>query len=433
MNQQLVDIILISHLKNLCGSRGVRCCRQWFQAVALALVVISTGGIAAASSITPLGDLSGGSVSSSAYGVSNDGQIVVGQSSSTVSSTGEAFKWTAAGGMVGLGLLPGGSTSIARAISRDGTTIVGDANSTAAQPAGGTEAFLYANGGMSGLHSPLIMYQGMAVNSNGTLVVSGNSSQHWTPATGVVYNTMPYTSRGVSDDGSVVVGWSSGFHAQRWTAAAGVVSLTNSDNSVSSSQAYGVSGDGRIAVGNRANVACYWTENGTQVMIGQTGITSTALAANYDGSIIVGRANIGPSSGTAAFVWTAATGMQALASNLVAQGVSLSHWKNSQLTEVVAISNDGQYLVGNAATTGNKNEGFLVQLQPSPPPNLGVISAGTNLTITWPANGTYTLLQTTDLVSGPWTTNTSFTTSNGTNSLTILTVSGNQFFRLRNP
>ncbi len=402
-----------------------------FPAVILSLVIVPTSPVVAASTITALGDLSGGNVSSTAFGVSNDGQIVVGQSSSAVSSSGEAFKWTPSGGMVGLGLLPGGSTSIARAVSRDGTTIVGDANSTAAQPAGGTEAFLHANGVMSGLHVPQIMYQGMAVNSNGTLVVSGNSSQHWTPAGGVIYNTVPYTSRAVSDDGSVVVGRSSGFHAQRWTAATGVVNLP--DNSASSSEAYGVSGDGRIAVGNRANVACYWTANGDQVIIGQTGVISTALAANYDGSIIVGRANIGASAGTAAFIWTAAGGMQNLASNLMAQGVSLSHWKNSQLTEVVAISDDGQYLVGNAATTVNKNEGFLLQLQPTPPPLLGVTSAGNLMTIVWPANGSYTLLQATNLVNAPWTTNTSYTTASGTNSLTISPSAGNLFFRLRRP
>jgi probable HAF family extracellular repeat protein len=424
-------MIVASFFSHRLFSRPLLPVKTFVPSVMLALVAAPVFPSSAASTITALGDLPGGSVSSSAYGVSNDGQVVVGQSSSTVSSTGEAFKWTPSGGMVGLGLLPGGSTSYARAVSRDGTTITGDANSTAAQPSGGTEAFIYTNGVMSGLHTPFIMYQGMALNSNGTLVVSGNSSQHWTPATGVVYNTMPYTSRGVSDDGSVVVGWSSGFHAQRWTAATGVVNLP--DNSASSSQAYGVSGNGKIAVGVRGNVACYWQEDGTLVTIGQTGIISTATAANYDGSIIVGRANIGPSSATAAFVWTAATGMQTLASILTAQGVSLSHWKSSQLTEVMAISDDGQYLVGNATTTGNKNEGFLVQLQPSPPPTPGVISAGTNLTISWPATGTYTLLQTTNLVSGPWTTNTSYTTSNGTNTLTIPSAGGNLFFRLRNP
>lgn len=71
-----------------------------------------------------LGDLSGGSFFSDAYGVSADGQVVVGQSASLSGS--QAFRWTAAGGMVGLGYIPGGNNvSIALASSADGSLIVG--------------------------------------------------------------------------------------------------------------------------------------------------------------------------------------------------------------------------------------------------------------------------------------------------------------------
>ena len=53
----------------------------------------------------PLGDLPGGLSLSDARGVSADGSVVVGTS---VSASGfEAFRWTQAGGMVGLGFLPG--------------------------------------------------------------------------------------------------------------------------------------------------------------------------------------------------------------------------------------------------------------------------------------------------------------------------------------
>lgn len=47
-----------------------------------------------------LGDLPGGNIFSQAAGVSADGSVVVGQSNSA--SGGEAFRWTAGGGMVGL-------------------------------------------------------------------------------------------------------------------------------------------------------------------------------------------------------------------------------------------------------------------------------------------------------------------------------------------
>ena len=71
-----------------------------------------------------LGDLPGGNFTSSARGVSADGSTVVGFSYST--SGMEAFRWTAAGSMVGLGDLDGGDfSSEARAVSADGSTIVG--------------------------------------------------------------------------------------------------------------------------------------------------------------------------------------------------------------------------------------------------------------------------------------------------------------------
>ena len=81
-----------------------------FTKYALVIACIYAFGIAAvqpaaALSFTGLGDLTGGSFQSRAYGVSSDGSVVVGGSSST--SGTEAFRWTSSG-MVGLGDLPGG-------------------------------------------------------------------------------------------------------------------------------------------------------------------------------------------------------------------------------------------------------------------------------------------------------------------------------------
>ena len=81
-----------------------------------------------------LGDLPGGLFDSAALGVSADGLVIVGYSASTLNPEipGEVFRWTAQTGMVGLGLLPGGElgspkVSVARAISADGSVIVGEA------------------------------------------------------------------------------------------------------------------------------------------------------------------------------------------------------------------------------------------------------------------------------------------------------------------
>jgi probable HAF family extracellular repeat protein len=66
-----------------------------------------------------LGDPGGGE--SAAYSVSGDGSVVVGTSSS-----GNAFRWTATGGMQDIGTL-GGYGSAAYDVSANGSVVVGDA------------------------------------------------------------------------------------------------------------------------------------------------------------------------------------------------------------------------------------------------------------------------------------------------------------------
>ena len=81
----------------------------------------------AASGITGLGFLPGGSSGFSiAEGISADGQVVVGSSTNAAADT-EAFRWTESEGMVGLGDLPGGDfNSFAWDVSADGRIVVGD-------------------------------------------------------------------------------------------------------------------------------------------------------------------------------------------------------------------------------------------------------------------------------------------------------------------
>src|SRR5438874_11299866 len=57
-----------------------------------------------------------------AFRVSPDGTIIVG---STGVDGGEAYRWTAAGGFVGLGIPPQGVYSFACDLSADGSVIVG--------------------------------------------------------------------------------------------------------------------------------------------------------------------------------------------------------------------------------------------------------------------------------------------------------------------
>lgn len=93
--------------------------------------------------MTGLGDLSGGSFWSEAYGVSPNGSVIVGFSESY--SGHQAFQWEN-NVMVGIGYLPGGSWSEAHGISDDGSVIIGWSDSDS-----GREAFRWENGNMEGL------------------------------------------------------------------------------------------------------------------------------------------------------------------------------------------------------------------------------------------------------------------------------------------
>ncbi|TWU22591.1 PEP-CTERM sorting domain-containing protein [Bythopirellula polymerisocia] len=76
--------------------------------------------------VVGLGELPGGLTNSSALGVSADGQVVVGDSDSTLGL--QAFRWTEATNMVGLGFLTGGSFSSATDTTADGSIVVGIAS-----------------------------------------------------------------------------------------------------------------------------------------------------------------------------------------------------------------------------------------------------------------------------------------------------------------
>lgn len=74
-----------------------------------------------------LGDLPGGIFYSMAYGISADGDVIVGKSVGTAG--GLAFRWTQSQGLVSLGDLPGGTNgSGATSVSANGAVIVGYAD-----------------------------------------------------------------------------------------------------------------------------------------------------------------------------------------------------------------------------------------------------------------------------------------------------------------
>jgi probable HAF family extracellular repeat protein len=139
---------------------------------------------------TNLGKLKGGSFSE-AWSTNANGSVVVGTSDS---SNGErAFRWTG-GKMTDLGKLSGYANSYGRAVSADGFRVVGYSSDGTTEQAPGSgsilstgRAFLWTSSGMVDLNTYLP-------------TLGGISLEGWTLR----------EARGISADGSIIVGW--GWH-----------------------------------------------------------------------------------------------------------------------------------------------------------------------------------------------------------------------------
>jgi len=307
-----------------------------------------------------------------ASGVSGDGSVVVGYS---ISGTGlEAFRWTQATGMVGLGNLPGGISSSASGVSADGSVVVGYSNS-----ANGNEAFRWTQvTGMVGLGNlpGWSSSRASGVSADGSVVVGYSDSLdevfRWTQATGMVglgnlfggglfrrvlWSGIP----AVSADGSVVVGYTSGNEASRWTQATGTVGLGSLRFS---GVASGVSADGSVVVGqsmnaNFAQEAFRWTQGTGMVGLGGP---SYANGVSADGSVVVGTSN----ESNEAFIWNSTQGMRSLKQVLTNDyGLNLNGW---DLIEATGISADGLSIVGFGFNSSGNTEAWIASLDGEPVP-----------------------------------------------------------------
>jgi uncharacterized membrane protein len=86
-------------------------------ALSTLVILAPTAPASATAMFMGLRDLAGGTFHSQAMGVSGDGSVVVGAGYSAP-QVFEPFRWTEAGGMVGLGGLPGARSPAAEPISR---------------------------------------------------------------------------------------------------------------------------------------------------------------------------------------------------------------------------------------------------------------------------------------------------------------------------
>lgn len=257
-----------------------------------------------------LGDLPGGEHLSEAYGVSNNGRVIVGNSASGAAGPGlrEAFRWTPDEGMVGLGFLGGAENrklSGANDVSADGSVIIG-----------------YTSIGDS----------------------NASTAFRWTEATGMVPLTdLPggHDSPGASDlsaDG-------------RWIAGAG---------------------GGENFDGTFRTEAVLWHPDGTPEGLGilDRGMDiigrSSANSISDDGSIVIGTA-FSFEFREELFIWTRSDGMRPLEEFLLTDhgiDVDAMGWN----LNYAMISGDGTTLAGAGTSIngGFHSEAWMVRLVPAP-------------------------------------------------------------------
>ncbi len=227
----------------------------------------------------PLQDLGvlPGETRSFAWGISGDGSVVVGHAE-TGTVTGEAFRWTAATGMKGIGkLTPGSTISMALAVSRDGMTIVGENWNEFLN----TDAFVWTQAsGMKALPklgNPWNTATADAVNADGTIIVGrsvpvtgGTRMVRWKyGAIEDLVAGLPISGSwglAVSDNGEAVAGThivgGTSNTALVWTAITGAMDLDKylASNGVQVpagyklEYAYAVSGDGLTFGGSARNL-----------------------------------------------------------------------------------------------------------------------------------------------------------------------------------
>jgi probable HAF family extracellular repeat protein len=278
------------------------------------------------------------------HAVSADGSTVVGVSgvqttTTSLPSQAEAFRWTEATGMIGLGHLPGGVTSVAYDVSENGSVIVGRSGS-----APGQQAFRWTqNSGIVGL---------------GDLPGGAFTSEAY----------------GVSADGTITVGEGisrSGYEAFRRRRGSAMVGLGDLPGGDFLSSASAVSDDGSVVVGYGSSAegdvgreAFRWTQSGGIAGLGRPeGFEiSRANAVSADGSVVVGDA-ISP--GNEAFIWDAVHGMRLLRDALVNEfglGINLSGWT---LNSATGVSADGQVIVGYGRNPSGGTEAWIARLDAS--------------------------------------------------------------------
>lgn len=237
-----------------------------------------------------------------AYGISADGSKVAG--AAYTGATSEAFVWTAADGIVGLGaLLPGSSSSdvwLSSGVSDDGSTVVGRAFYPT--PTGGsrTEIWMLREGQMTSLGLPpgaTAVNHVLDLSGDGSVLVGNTQATTggqgpyrgfiWDRENGFQDVAPDALGLRVSADGNTVTGrFFSSKLAFRWTREEGPIPLPALPGWPLFTGVYDIASDGSIIVGEVRNDngvrAFVWdAERGTQdlrqLLIDEHGFTNAEL------------------------------------------------------------------------------------------------------------------------------------------------------------
>ncbi len=346
-----------------------------------------------AADFTALGTFASPNRLSEAAAVSADGQTVVGRS---MTENGfSAFRWTSSEGIQPLGSLMENGASEANSVSADGSLIVGQSDSSIS---GGIEAFQWSQGtGLSGLGAlpdgQVELSRAFGVSGDGGTIVGGSNTSafRWTEAEGLVdLGDVPgggtgTTATAVSFDGGAIVGFGrsaeSGLfnEAFHWTTEGGftLLGFLDSEGDTKDSAALAANRDGSVVVGRSSlfegfslvsSEAFRWTEaQGMQGLghLSEAQSISTAQAVSGNGERIVGESQT--AEGRQAFLWTEEAGMRSLSDALrdefgLADG-TLEGWT---LESATGISDDGFTVVGFGRNPQGHREAFLALLTPHP-------------------------------------------------------------------
>jgi probable HAF family extracellular repeat protein len=174
------------------------------------------------------------------------------------------------------------------------------------------------------------------------------------------------TATGVNRDGRTIVGFAwngcASAHAFRWQESTGLVDLGSTVQG-RPSRGLGVSGDGLVVVGDQTtaegfNQGARWAGGRQDLIAGPEGPAGSALAANHDGSIVVGRVCV-PASGRvgdqSAWIWKTQGGTTCLPAprRLVSPGPPI-------LVEAAATSDDGQVIGGSHNVGGSADSNAVI-------------------------------------------------------------------------